>query len=344
MGDAALSTTIVTRTCSPLKALCNFFMTKKLRYSRPMPPGLVIPELPTTNVDDPIPSIPCGADLLASLRYIQDIHNLNMRSVTDTLCRTKRVKNDALVKLVPKGMTLLRPMTCGGMSRIYVVRDETHDTLAVMKITNLCTSLGKFEVFGYELLEQSGIPIPHIYSWDIRAGHLVIAIEKLECTISSLITAIAYHQSHRHLIDNIIEALKHLLSRLHASGISFCDLSPDNIMCRLRGDTLELVLIDPQFAVPQSALGKNIGEQWAKNFDVVHFSLKTQALSVLSNNQMMRFVTRAIVTALVGSEPNIADVRTWLVREIPLGLQGAYAALKKLHRTHFLKDSSRDAG
>jgi hypothetical protein len=336
MDEIVLSTTIVSRTLSPLKALCNFITFRRMRRQQPTPPGLSVPTLHHVSSGSVVPTIPCGKELLASLQYVQDVHNISsMRSITDSLCRTKLVCQEKLVSMVPDGMTLNRPITCGGMSRIYLVTLDDLHTHAIMKVSNLKTSLGKFEIFGYDLLRKHGLPIPHVYTWSVKNGHLVIVIEKLECTVSTLVTAIAYHPEHNHLVWSVITALQDLLARLHTASITFCDLSPDNIMCRATPDGLQLVLIDPQFTIPCECLSKTLGEQWAKQFDIVHFALKIQALSVLSNNVKMKCITNAIVTALVGKEPDPLDVRKWLLREIPIGLRGAYSALKRIHRANF---------
>ena len=334
MDDASLSTTIVSRTMSPLRVVCNFLTCRRMR--RQMTPlGLTVPDVCVTHMAAQVPTIPCDDSFLESLRYVQDVHNISsMRSATNSLCRTKKVRNDKLAALVPKGMTLVKPMTCGGMSRIYTVRtnDGTH---AVMKVSNLKTSLGSFEIFGYELLCKSGLQTPTIHAWDVKDGHLVIVTEQLECTVSTLVTAIAYHPMHRHLVGNIIAALKDLLARLHDASITFCDLSPDNIMCRRVDGGLQLVLIDPQFTLPRSCLSASLGEQWARVFDIVHFALKIQALSVLSHHPGMRSITREIVTALIGKELDMADIRKWLFHEIPVGLRAAYSSLKRMHRSNF---------
>jgi hypothetical protein len=287
----------------------------------------------------PLQPIPCPRQLLRAIHYIQDVHDhTTLRSIANSMCRTKAVKVDDVRGFLPSEYACLEPITCGGMSRIYsakrVVEESQEDV--IIKITDRTTSLGRHEIHGYKLLTSAGIATPNIVWHDAARGRYEVTImQRLDCTVTSLLTAIAHNlQEFEPVLDVLMRHVGALLHALSDANIAFCDLSSDNIMCRYDAATesLELVLIDPQFALPITELAKHLGAKWAKHVDRIHLAMKIRALSLLSHGKAMRITTKRACEDLMGFTPTDADVRTWLTRKLPACLRIAYQQLCRINR------------
>jgi hypothetical protein len=294
----------------------------------------------------PLAHIPCPRNLLTAVHYIQDVHDsTTLGSIANRMCRTKAVRVDDVRSLLPAEYACLEPITCGGMSRIYAAKrvegdrdgDSAHEygiDHVIVKVTDRTTSLGRHEHYGYRLLQAAGIETANVVWQATKGKYDIIVLQRLDCTVTSLLTAIAHNQAEfmpiYHALMQHIAALVHALTN---AGISFCDLSADNIMCRHdpRKNTLHLVLIDPQFALPTSELSKHLGIKWAKHVDRIHLAMKIQALSMVSHGNVMRAVTCKACDDLLGFVPKDADVHVWLTRKLPACIRIAYHVLSRLN-------------
>jgi hypothetical protein len=293
----------------------------------------------------PLAPIPCPRQLLTAVHYIQDVHDsTTLRSIANSMCRTKAVRVDDVRSFLPAEYACLEPITCGGMSRIYAAkrvegeRSESSEEYGVerviVKVTDRTTSLGRHEHHGYRLLQAAGIETARIVWHDSKSKYDIIVLQRLDCTVTSLLTAIAHNQAEfMPIFHSLMQHIASLVHSLANAGISFCDLSSDNIMCRHDPEThtLHLVLIDPQFALPTSELAKHLGIKWATHVDRIHLAMKIRALSMLSHGTAMRSVTRKACDELLGFVPGDADVRMWLTRKLPACLRIAYHMLCRLN-------------
>ncbi len=299
----------------------------------------------------PLTPIHCPRNLLTAIHYIQDVHDsTTLRSIANSMCRTKAVRVDDVRSFLPAEYACLEPITCGGMSRIYAAKrvdvthsegrdacDPEHERCiedVIIKLTDRTTSLGRHEQYGYRLLQAAGIETARIMWHDTKGKYDIIVLQRLDCTVTSLLTAIAHNQEE--FMPVFHSLMQHIASLVHAltnAGISFCDLSADNIMCRFdsANNTLHLVLIDPQFALPTVQLARHLGLKWATHVDRIHLAMKIRALSMLSHGTHMRVVTRKSCDELLGFVPSDAEVHVWLMRKLPACLRIAYHILCRLN-------------
>ena len=294
----------------------------------------------------PLAPIPCPRNLLTAVHYIQDVHDsTTLRSIANSMCRTKAVRVDDVRAILPAEYACLEPITCGGMSRIYAAKRVERDSSeggggdsgvghVIVKVTDRTTSLGRHEHYGYKLLKDAGIETAHVVWHDSKGKYDIIVLQRLDCTVTSLMTAIAHNQAEfMPIFHSLMQHIASLVHSLANAGISFCDLSADNIMCRHDPihNTLHLVLIDPQFALPTTELARHLGVKWATHVDRIHLAMKIRALSLLSHGTAMRVVTRKACDELLGFVPSDADVQTWLTRKLPACLRIAYHILCRLN-------------
>lgn len=240
-------------------------------------------------------------------------------------CMTREISEAELRDAVPAEYTDVRSISCGGMSRLYVAGD------VIIKITDISRSLGAYEHHRYEHLVGLGLSLPRVYSYTRKHTLNVLAMEKLDFTLATAVIVIAHNPRLHHKIPVLVFNISVLLNQLRAAGITYCDLSPDNIMCRASaGGDIELVLIDPQFAVETDVLAKEIGLNWARSFDRVHLALKMCGL-IATAMPTMRAVARHICIGLLGYEPDPLDARAWLTHKLPIGLRVAHNILLRQH-------------
>ena len=275
---------------------------------------------------------------------LQAHHDAHMKQQTGPVCRTAPLSLLDARELVHGlfDFDLRAAVTCGGMSRIF----DTSSPGVLVKISNLSRGWSKFEPHGYELLRGAGVPTARILHAGFRKGFLIVAVERLDCTVSSLLRSII--DTDAMWLDELTAALHRLLRALRDANVTFCDLSPDNIMCRSEQQQqqqqttgeqlalvgLELVLIDPQFALPTPALAKALGPVWAEAFDTVHLALKIQAIGIVNARRAsaLRTATDAVCAALLGRDdpPEERHTTRWLLHDVPLGLRVAFARLEAL--------------
>lgn len=271
---------------------------------------------------------------------LQHQHDAAMTKRTSPICRTQPVSVTEAMRLLSAvgihTVDITTPLTCGGMSRIF----ETASPAILVKISDVSRGWSKYEPQGYQLLETSGIPCARVLHAGFSNGYLVVVVERLQCTVSSLFKSVVMHDGLR--LDELTRALKHMLHVLQAANVTFCDLSPDNIMCRRGG---ELVLIDPQFAIKTNDLAKSVGPVWARAFDTVHLSLKIQAMGIVSQNEALKAAANAVCAALLGREeaPPEKFTTRWLLHDVSLGLRVAYNMLQKKYlHTHYETHQQQD--
>jgi len=334
----SLSTTIVPE-WGCLQRMCDAWSVRNKWRKKLLESGgvdVVIRPAPT----HPLDPIPCPRNLLTAVHYIQDVHDsTTLRSIANSMCRTKAVRVDDVRAILPAEYACLEPITCGGMSRIYAAKRVAGDSNecvehVIVKVTDRTTSLGRHEHYGYKLIQDAGIETAKVVWHDSKGKYDIIVLQRLDCTLTSILTAIAHNQTEFMPIFELV--MQHIASLVHAlsnAGISFCDLSADNIMCRhdpVR-NTLHLVLIDPQFALPTTELARHLGKKWATHVDRIHLAMKIRALSLLSHGTAMRVVTRKACDELLGFVPSDADVHMWLTRKLPACLRIAYHILCRLN-------------
>lgn len=329
--DGVSLTTVVSR--FPLKRVCDFWLCYRKR-----PPLSPMPTPPLSSSTPPFDALrpmrtPPG--LLNAVKFIQDIHDsTTLKSEVSTLCRTLP-QADIRSMLPPHTFCLsspVKPITCGGMSRIYEARMLEFGDV-IVKITDRRRSLGKYESYGYTLLQKAGLPIPILHYKVSQNGFDIMAMERLTCTLTTLLTAIAHNQrDFGDLLTHIITWIDALLRKLQDFDLAFCDLSADNIMCRItEGKHIEFVLIDPQFAVSMSHLSAKMGAEWAESVDRIHFGLKMRALSLMKQKDgaspCLQRIAERICKELIGYLPPAGDVRQWLTGKLPSILRIAYSLL-----------------
>lgn len=276
--------------------------------------------------------------VLRSARSIQGEHDTHMRTKARSLCRTEPLKlteASRLIQAVPFDVQLSHELTAGGMSRIFATTRQD----ILVKISDITRGWSKYECHGYELLKQYGAPAASILYAGFQKGYLVVVVERLDCTVASVIKSIS--SMNGFYLDEVTYGLQQVLANLRRASITFCDLSPDNIMCKhpvaFTDDELvavELVLIDPQFAVPSQCIARSMGDQWASEFDTVHLSLKIMAMGAVETNKSLRWATDAVCCALLGRDapPSQKHMIRWLLRDLPMGLRLAYDALERLQK------------
>lgn len=266
-------------------------------------------------------------------RALQTQHDARMRTAAP--CRTPALSDALAASLIEGlGVTLQGELTCGGMSRIFTT--DNRDVL--VKISDVSRGWSRHEPRNYASLVDRELPAARVAFARFRRGYLVIGVERLHCTVASVIRSVAMDNGL--YLDEVTRGLTLLLDALRASETTFCDLSPDNIMCRVPpGD---LVLIDPQFAAPTRALEPGLGVAWASGFDTMHLALKIQAMGVTDRDPAVRRAADALCCALLGREdpPSVEHMTQWLLRDVPTGLRLAYAALQQQQHHRRTKISS----
>jgi hypothetical protein len=227
------------------------------------------------------------------------------------------------------GMKLTSQLTCGGMSRIF----STTNPNVLVKISDMSRGWSRYEPHGYDLLQRHKLPTATVVFAICRQGYMIIAVERLHCTVASLLKTVA--MGNVLYMDKITCGLQRLLDVLRAANITFGDLSPDNIMCRVLddGQGVELVLIDPQFATTTSHLEGAMGHRGARTFDTIHLALKIQALGTVSRDPTIQRAATAVCCAILGRKtpPSRDHMVQWLLHDVPIGLRIAYTALEKTY-------------
>lgn len=315
------------------------------KKQEPRPKSFV--RLPPIALETQIINLPLT--VLNKARFIQNEHDAHMRLRTKTVCRTKPMEIPDVAALLPPALKKYTPtheLTAGGMSRIFATNDPT----VLLKISDISRGWSKHESTGYDLLGSRSIPAATVLYAGFHKGYLILAVEKLSCTVASVIQSLACTDAL--YLDEVVRGMRALLTNLRRAHLTFCDLSPDNIVCRhldKGGETVlvELVLIDPQFAVPTTELAIYMGERRAEEFDTVHLSLKIMAMGAVSKDGTLRLLTDAACCALLGLEdlPSEKSMTQWLLTDLPMGLRLAYKALDTMSATHKLSSPtlSRDA-
>lgn len=270
-------------------------------------------------------SIPCSADFIHTLRSVQKIHNnATLRSSLGDRCLTREIPGGLFGDLEYAG---IRPVTLGGMSRIFAVRKGS--TTYTMKVTDVSRSLGNHELQGYEWLTTNDIPCARVqYHTCIGTFHVTI-IERLECTLTTLLLAMTIDDAHDDILGHVTAGIERLLQLLRRRGLVFVDFTTDNIMCRMTPEgNLEFVLIDPQFVVPMAAMTARFGKPYAENLDRVHLCCKLLGISLLKTGKALRRCARAVSRAILGYVPATADVARVLSRHMPLAIRAAHEVLE----------------
>jgi hypothetical protein len=238
-----------------------------------------------------------------------------------------------IAKCIPERYVDVKELTCGGMSRIYIAKTHgTHESV-IIKTTDCSRGLGVHEYACYAMLARHGVPIPDITYVATYGKILIMILSKLTLSLSSLLLALAEHPTAEHaLFDAVIHNVQHLLALLEDEKISYCDLSPDNIMVDIDPRTLKgrLVLIDPQFALATACLTKKIGRSWAQNVDRVHFAYKIKTLAM--TEPRLRPIAARICTSFLGFVPSDTQTKRWVLSVLPDGLRIAYDCIDRAAR------------
>ena len=227
--------------------------------------------------------------------------------------------------------------THGGMGRIYTLRDPAK----ILKVADIRTSWCKYEPANYALLKSRGIPCAHLDFATTRtvhvpgvaidAAYVVMAMERLDCTLTACIRAMARLPDPARSPAHIAAILQRVLDTLAANGLVYGDLSPDNIMFRSVGGTrYELALIDPQFVVPLDAFKAAMGAARALAFDTTYLALKVQAIGLL--DPVVAKFADAVCAHILGHTPLEKHTRRWLLHEAPVALFLAYDILRDTNK------------
>jgi hypothetical protein len=267
--------------------------------------------------------------LLARAAALQKGHDAHMRRETAArTCRTRPLTMEHATTLVEGlGVVLTTQLTCGGMSRIF----STTNPDVLVKISDVSRGWSRYEPHGYDLLQQHNLPTATVVFAQYRKGYMIIAVERLHCTVASMLKTAALDSGF--YIDEITRGIQKLLYALQRSKITFGDLSPDNIMCRLLETGVEFVLIDPQFVTYTKNLESAMGSTGARTFDTIHLALKIQALGTVSRDPAVQRAATAVCCTLLGREtpPSKEHMVHWLLHDVPIGLRIAYTALERAH-------------
>ena len=277
------------------------------------------------------------SSLCATVNVSDELRILAMsfpNTLSITQCRTKKPPLAELIEGLKIKVDTLE--THGGMGRIYALRDPSK----VLKVADLKTSWCKFEAKNYRILEEAGIPCATVFRSITRAledtVYLVMVLERLEFTMTAFIRAIGRTHASPKKVSGL---LRGIIDSLERHGLIFGDLSPDNIMFRVVGDTTyELALIDPQFLVPCADFRKTVGDAKAQAFDTTYLALKVHAIGLM-DPAVAKF-TDAVCAGLLGRVPLEKHTRHWLAHEAPAGLFLAYDVLWKIHKNKRLKTQS----
>jgi hypothetical protein len=275
-------------------------------------------------------SVRCSADFLHTLRSVQKIHNnATLRSSLVDRCLTRDIPRDLFRGLE---YVVTHPVTLGGMSRIFAVRRGSESF--TMKVTDVSRSLGNHEMQGYEFLAENGIPCARVeYHTQVGTFHVTV-IERLECTLTTVLLAMAIDGKNDDVLDGVTAGIERLLKLLRRQGLVFVDFTTDNIMCRLTPEgNLEFVLIDPQFVVLTASLTARFGKAYAENLDRVHLCIKLLGISLLKTGKGLRRYAKAVCRDILGYVPATADVARVLSRHVPLAIRAAHDVLEKKSRT-----------
>jgi hypothetical protein len=237
------------------------------------------------------------------------------------------------------------PLTCGGMSRIFSSRSSTSGKKVIIK-ASCKESMGQYEVHGYTLLAKHSLPIPTIVWQGVFGNALIIVMEDLHCTLSSLLLTLGSGVGGGNnddlgswalrLLEPVIDHVLHLIRSLRRAGIVFVDLSPDNIM--LSSDTKSLVLIDPQFTLTSRDARSIMAAHWVKGeFDTHHLAVKIKSLCFTTPiTSQMTSISKAMCAALVRHDPTGPLVSRWMREEVPYALHRAHKILRARHGDNLL--------
>jgi hypothetical protein len=255
-----------------------------------------------------------------------------MQKKASGLCNTPYISVSTAQSILNKAglenHILKKPLTLGGISRVF----ETTNEGIVVKITSIASpdrQWGKFEGGGYDMLKEAGIPCAKVLDLTIYGKYLILVVENLSCSMSSLIKTSSL--SDLHGLNELISALKSVLHTLFVAGLAYVDLSPDNIMFDIQ--TRSLKLIDPQFVVSRDLLEERVGKVWATNLDTTCLALKIFALGLIKGD--IRSQSRIISGSLLNKRPPAQRVVVkWLRHDMPMFLHEAYSLLQQQKNVH----------
>jgi len=293
--------------------------------------------VPIRHIQSQIITLPGAIATLAA--RIQKTHDATMLS--RRVCRTAPLTLDAvrsLLTTLPVNVVPTKELTAGGMSRIYA----TENPHILVKISDMSRGWSKYEHRNYKMLRRHKIPAAAILHACLRRGYMIIVVERLEFTVTSVLRSVT--ELNALYLDEVVRGLHAVLNNLRQAQITFADLSPENIVCRrvvpVRGledepdmVRLELVLIDPQFAVSTSELAELMGPRQAEEFDTIHLALKIMAIGLEDGKRgRLRLATNAVSCAVLRTEelPPMHSMKDWLLNKVPISLQLAYKALDRM--------------
>jgi len=265
--------------------------------------------------------------LAVVMRHVQSIQNATTLRSLSSKCMTAELTAEHATAMFPSGYSLV-PSTLGGMGRVYVAMRDGKEFSA--KITDNTRKFGQFEQRGYAVLESHAIPAARIEWRGTTGRYSAVIMEKLWCTATTFLASISYTSSYSHLLKPFVQNLEYLLNTLKIHGIAFVDLTPDNIMCRLSGDnTVDLVLIDPQFLVKITDLAGVVGITLAEDVDRMHLCLKFLSLSYLRHGGVLGKHCEYVAKALIGYVPSKDDVTACIAKTIPRVIHAANDILSR---------------
>lgn len=327
MGDDELRTTIVSNPTIVEK----FFLCLCFSSSLPLTKFYLRDKV----IDAPLVEIPMSfkSDFLKLAERNRLEGNKEMLHHVESMTASLQVS--VVQKCIPSRYTNVRPLTCGGMSRIYAARSPTSDV--VIKITDCSKGLGMYEYECFERLASKGFRIPHIHYMAMYGRYHIMILSRHAFTLSTFLITLAeknqgqaLSEEDECLLGAAVSNLKYILRLLRHHDISFCDLSPDNIMVDINpvNGHGRFVLIDPQFAVPSHPLAKKIGRRWAENIDRVHFAFKIRTLA--ASDPRLTSIADFICLELLGYIPTECAARKWVLTVLPHGLRIAHDCLAEL--------------
>lgn len=294
------------------------------------PPPEVQEEVRRRSAED-VYTMPCPEGLEDAIREIQGMRDSSaLGSSLEKRCLTLPIPPHIL-QYVPRGYTVTRERTIGGISRVFDVTHETATTAYTLKVTDVSRGLGKQEMAGYAALKCCGIPSARvIYHKQINEYHLTM-LESLECTLTTLLLAVSSKRCLYPLLKNIHMGIEHLLALLARHALVFVDFTMDNIMCRYSNCSLEFVLIDPQFIVPQSSLARTIGREYAATIDRIHVCTKLLGMAMVGGDDVLLRHAKSLCKECLGYVPSISDVVYILASRVPKILHAAHRILETSH-------------
>jgi hypothetical protein len=272
-----------------------------------------------------------SSKFLEYAKIVQSHRNQHMFSLA-AMCFTPELKLQDLKEcLPPNEYERITPLTCGGISRIYSAVRKYDETPVIIKVTCINTTFALKELECYDNLASKGFRVPEIYFAASYIGkYQILVMPRLAMTLSTAFLCIArmHDEDHSALLDALLKNTYQLILSLYLHKISFCDLSPDNIMLQPRlgktSDRLDFYLIDPQFAVDTELLACKVPHRWARSLDRIHFAYKVRLLSIVCSpeeQQRMSFIANRVCTILLDTFPTSQETREWLMQILPKALR-----------------------